>query len=59
MSFPPAAVFNCTGSNSYFFKLYALDTMLDLAAGAGKEQLLQAMEGHILAQTELMGLYSR
>lgn len=47
------------GTHRYFFKLYALDTVLDLAAGAGKEQLLQAMEGHILAQTELMGLYSR
>lgn len=47
------------GTHRYFFKLYALDTVLELAAGAGKEQLLQAMEGHILAQTELMGLYSR
>lgn len=41
----------------YFFKLYALDTLLPLAAGATKEQLLQAMEGHILLQTELMGTY--
>ncbi len=47
------------GTHRYFFKLYALDTLLDLAAGAGKERLLQAMQGHILAQTELMGLYSR
>ena len=47
------------GTHRYFFKLYALDTVLDLAAGASKEQLLQAMQGHILAQTELMGLYSR
>jgi len=48
-----------SGTHRYFFKLYALDRVLDLAAGASKEQLLQAMEGHILAQTELMGLYTR
>ncbi len=47
------------GTHRYFFKLYALDTGLDLAAGANKEQLLQAMEGHILAHTELMGTYAR
>ncbi len=43
----------------YFFKLYALDTLLDLAPGATKNQLLQAMEGHILAQAQLMGTYKR
>lgn len=48
-----------SGTHRYFFKLYALDAMLDLAAGADKEQLLQAMESHTLAQTELMGTYSR
>jgi Raf kinase inhibitor-like YbhB/YbcL family protein len=48
-----------SGVHRYFFKLYALDVMLDLDAGATKEQLLQAMEGHILAQTELMGTYTR
>lgn len=47
------------GSHRYFFKLYALDTMLDLPAGASKEQLLRAMQGHTLAETELMGVYSR
>jgi Raf kinase inhibitor-like YbhB/YbcL family protein len=47
------------GTHRYFFKLYALDTVLDLKAGAGKKQALQAMEGHILAQAELMGVYSR
>jgi Raf kinase inhibitor-like YbhB/YbcL family protein len=47
------------GPHRYFFKLYALDVMLDLEPGADKEILLQAMEGHILAQAELMGTYAR
>jgi Raf kinase inhibitor-like YbhB/YbcL family protein len=47
------------GTHRYFFKLYALDTTLNLNTGADKKQLEQAMKGHILAQTELMGTYSR
>lgn len=47
------------GTHRYFFKLYALDTEPELAAGASKEELLQAMEGHILATTETMGTYTR
>lgn len=47
------------GEHRYFFKLYALDGMLALGVGATKEQLLEAMEGHIVAETELMGTYSR
>jgi Raf kinase inhibitor-like YbhB/YbcL family protein len=47
------------GTHRYFFRLYALDRALDLAAGASKEQLLKAMEGHILTQAELMGKYTR
>jgi len=43
----------------YFFKLYALDTQLDLPAGATKDQLVAAMKDHILAEGQLMGLYSR
>ena len=43
----------------YFFKLYALDTRLDLKAGAGKGELERAMKGHILAQAELVGKYAR
>ncbi len=48
-----------SGTHRYFFKLYALDTVLDLMAGASKQQLLDAMEGHVLAQAELMGVYAR
>jgi len=48
-----------SGTHRYFFKLYALDTVLDLSAGADKKQVLQAMEGHVLAEAELMGTYSR
>jgi hypothetical protein len=47
------------GTHRYFFKLYALDAPLDLASGATKEDLLQAMEGHLLDQGQLMGTYSR
>ncbi len=48
------------GSNHrYFFKLYALDTRLDLKVGATKAQLEAAMQGHILAQGQLMGRYGR
>lgn len=43
----------------YFFKLYALDTLLDLEAGSTKSGLEQAMEGHILSKAELVGLYQR
>jgi Raf kinase inhibitor-like YbhB/YbcL family protein len=48
-----------SGTHRYFFKLYALDTVLPLASGATKEELLKAMEGHIVAQAELMGRYAR
>ncbi|TFG50031.1 MAG: YbhB/YbcL family Raf kinase inhibitor-like protein [Anaerolineales bacterium] len=47
------------GTHRYFFKLYALDMMLDLNPGAKKQALLAALEGHILAQAELMGTYTR
>ena len=43
----------------YFFKLYALDTKLNLKPGATKQDLEGAMRGHILGQTELMGRYGR
>lgn len=41
----------------YYFNLYALDTTLSLEKGAAKEELLMAMEGHVLAQATLMGRY--
>jgi Raf kinase inhibitor-like YbhB/YbcL family protein len=47
------------GTHRYFFKIYALDTEVDLEAGATKSDLLGAMEGHILAEGQLMGKYSR
>jgi len=47
-----------SGTHRYFFKLYALDTTLNLNESAGKDEVLTAMEGHVLAQAELMGTYS-
>ena len=43
----------------YYFRLYALDTRLDLAPGATKGALLEAMEGHLVGEAELMGRYGR
>ncbi len=47
------------GSHRYFFTIYALDARLDLEPGADKATLLEAIEGHVLAQATLMGRYSR
>ena len=47
------------GPHRYYFKLYALDAVLDLKAGATKEALLEAMESHILEETQLMGTFKR
>lgn len=47
------------GEHRYFFKLYALDTKLDLASGSSKKQLEDAMKGHIIGKAELIGLYQR
>jgi Raf kinase inhibitor-like YbhB/YbcL family protein len=61
--------FRCPGYNGpcppkgpahrYFFKLYALDTVLNLKTGASKTDVEKAMSGHILGQTELIGKYQR
>jgi Raf kinase inhibitor-like YbhB/YbcL family protein len=48
-----------SGTHRYYFKLYALDTTIGLLPGATKEDLLREMEGHILAQGELMGTFSK
>lgn len=43
----------------YYFKLYALDSKLNLKPGATKKAVEQAMQGHVLAQAELMGRFRR
>ena len=43
----------------YFFKLYALDTTLDLPKGSSKKAVEKTMQGHIIAETQLMGKYER
>ncbi|HKJ30878.1 MAG TPA: YbhB/YbcL family Raf kinase inhibitor-like protein [Balneolales bacterium] len=48
-----------SGTHRYFFKIYALDTVLNLKPGATKPQLIDAMKGHILAEGQLMGRYAR
>lgn len=47
------------GTHRYFFRLYALDTKPELPEDAGREELESAMQGHIIATTELMGTYMR
>ncbi len=48
-----------SGTHRYYFKIYALDSMLDLAPGATKAQVEKAMKGHVLAEGQLMGKYKR
>lgn len=47
------------GTHRYFFKLYALDAKLNLPSGVTKKDLLKAMEGHVLAEVELVGTFRR
>jgi len=47
------------GTHRYFFKLYALDIMLDAQPGLEDQQLLDLMEGHVLGEVQLMGTYTR
>jgi len=47
------------GTHRYYFKIYALDTDLTQEPGITKVELLKAMEGHILAEGQLMGRYAR
>lgn len=45
------------GTHRYFFRIYALDTQLGLGPGASKDDLVRAMEGHILEEGSLKGKY--
>jgi Raf kinase inhibitor-like YbhB/YbcL family protein len=47
------------GTHRYFFKLYAVDTHIDLNAVSTKSEVLDAIKGHILTEGKLMGRYSR
>ena len=48
-----------SGTHRYYFKLYALDAILNPSVGSNKESLEMAMRGHVLAEAELMGRYKR
>lgn len=48
-----------SGSHRYFFKLYALDTVLNIPPRSSKADLEKAMKGHIVANAELVGTYKR
>lgn len=48
-----------SGTHHYHFKIYALDTMLELPSTFKKAELEEAMKGHITDQTELVGVYQR
>ena len=48
-----------SGTHRYFFKIYALDTKLDLNQDSEKKDVEKAMESHVLAEGELVGLYRR
>jgi Raf kinase inhibitor-like YbhB/YbcL family protein len=47
------------GTHHYYFKVYALDVMLHIKEGTGKQGLLRVMGPHVLATGELMGVYNR
>jgi len=46
-------------AHRYFFKVYALDTTLDIPAGSTKAAVEKAMKGHVVAQGEIMGTYQQ
>jgi hypothetical protein len=48
-----------TGTHRYFFKIYALDSMLNLGDGLSKQELEKSMQGHILDKAELIGLFKK
>ena len=48
-----------SGSHRYFFKVYALDTILDIPNGFTKQQVLEKARDHIIEEAEMFGLYNR
>ena len=48
-----------SGTHRYFFKLYALDNLPELSPGSKKADLEKSMKGHIISQTQIIGLYRR
>jgi Raf kinase inhibitor-like YbhB/YbcL family protein len=48
-----------SGTHRYFFKIYALDTTLDISPNSHKSDLEKAMKGHILSEGQIIGLYKR
>lgn len=48
-----------SGTHRYFFKLYALDTLLEAQPGLSKQDLLDLIDGHVLAEAQLLGTYTR
>jgi Raf kinase inhibitor-like YbhB/YbcL family protein len=48
-----------SGTHRYFFKVYALDAKLELSDNSTKKDVEKAMQGHVIAKGELMGVYSR
>jgi Raf kinase inhibitor-like YbhB/YbcL family protein len=48
-----------SGKHRYYFRIYALDSMLGLNEGVDRRTLEKAMEGHVLGKAELVGLYKR
>ena len=43
----------------YYFRIYALDCYIDLPPGATREEILKAIEGHVIGEAELLGYYKR
>jgi len=48
-----------SGAHRYFFRLFALDCILELDAGARKDELFKVMSGHILQEAQMFGKYQR
>ena len=48
-----------SGTHRYFFKLYALDTTLDISPDSRSSDLMSAMDGHIIVETQFIGLYKK